>query len=166
GPQCDVGSAIGEDLREGGAPASGAQHGHPAGTGGHDTNRLGVNQKRPVSFWLFLAGSHGSAGGVSPRRSAVSCVMATITLLVAAASVWESRGRPRNSDRSTGSPTLTWMVLRGNRLIFLPYRGITFWVPQCESGISGMSASSAIRTAPVLPRIGHRSGSLVREPSG
>src|SRR6478736_3402589 len=38
--------------------------------------------------------------------------------------------------------------------------------PQCAIGMSGMSSARANRTAPVLPRMGHRSGSRVSVPSG
>ena len=55
------------------------------------------------------------AGGSSPLIPASSPVTASMMASVAAVSVALSRGRSANALRSTGSPTTTWDVLRGNR---------------------------------------------------
>ena len=74
-------------------------------------------------------------------------------------------GWSRRSSRFTGSPTSIRSVLRGSSLgkwICGPY--ISSWAPHCPIGTTGHPVRRAIRAAPVLPAIGHRSGSRVIVP--
>jgi hypothetical protein len=73
---------------------------------------------------------------------------------------------PDRSARSTGSPTFMVISLRGKRSGFFAYGARTSWAPHCPIGITGAPVASAIRAAPDLPTIGHRSGSRVMVPSG
>lgn len=75
---------------------------------------------------------------------------------------------PWNRERSTGGPACTWSVLRGkSRSLFsLAYGGIARLAPHCATGMTGAFVINATRAAPVLPAIGHMSGSRVRVPSG
>ena len=58
------------------------------------------------------------------------------------------------------------IFLRGNRSGFFEYGASSSCAPQWPTGITGQPVASAIRAAPDLPVIGHRSGSRVMVPSG
>ena len=58
------------------------------------------------------------------------------------------------------------MVLRGQRLASTLYGAMTSWAPHCATGIRGFLLNRAMRTAPVLPVMGHMWGSRVIVPSG
>lgn len=73
---------------------------------------------------------------------------------------------PYQSVRSTGGPTSTRWVLRGSQLGFFAYGGRNSLPPHWATGMTGALVSSATRAIPVLPAIGHWSGSRVRVPSG
>ena len=74
---------------------------------------------------------------------------------------------PRNALRSIGSPTEMTCLGRGISRTFFLYRSNCCCTPHCASGITGTSGTSvASRAAPVLPAIGHPSGSRVTVPSG
>ena len=88
-----------------------------------------------------------------------SVAMRSVSVLTSASTRWLS-GVP------TGGPATTCIVLRGRSRSLRPYGAITSCAPQIPSGISGAPVASAMRAAPVLPVIGHRSGSLVIVPSG
>lgn len=96
---------------------------------------------------------------------------------VAARSVSRSSGRPSYSDRSTGGPAITFIVLRGSgwkpffRLPASPFcspflYGMSSCAPQLATGTTLAPVVSAIRATPVCPVIGHSSGSRVQLPSG
>ena len=76
------------------------------------------------------------------------------------------RGLASRSSRSTGSPAFIVICLRGNRCGFFAYGARISCAPHWPTGITGQPVSSAIRAAPVLPRIGHRSGSRVMRALG
>ena len=105
------------------------------------------------------------AGACSPRISSSSAVIAAMIRSVASCDRPAAVVRGR-SARSTGSPTVIVIVLRGNRSGFFAYGASSSWAPHWATGITGQPVASAIRAAPVLPAIGHRSGSRVMVPSG
>ena len=73
---------------------------------------------------------------------------------------------PAHRDRSIGWPAVTLTGVRGRTLNLLVRGSKTRSAPQFAIGITGAPVSRASRAAPVLPRIGHRSGSRVVVPSG
>ena len=163
-PDDDVGAAVGEDLRERRAPAARAEHGDALAGGlprGCPSHRVD-----PSPSGRAPAGSQRSAGAGSPRSSASSAAIASMSSPVAfssdrlverLAAVGAEVERLADDDVDG---------LAGEEAELLAVAGSSACVPQCAAGMIGMSRSSAIRTAPVLPRIGHRSGSRVSEPSG
>ena len=58
------------------------------------------------------------------------------------------------------------IFLRGKRWGFFVYGGRIACAPHWPTGTTGQPVSNAIRAAPDLPRIGHRSGSRVIVASG
>jgi hypothetical protein len=75
-------------------------------------------------------------------------------------------GFPDRSDSSTGGPAFIRMTLRGNSLGRRAYGARMSCGPHCATGMTGHPVVSAMRAAPVLPTIGHSSGSRVSVPSG
>lgn len=93
--------------------------------------------------------------------------MARMIRSVAAATVAAVTGRACRSARSTGGPKRIWMrVRRGEIRGTLVYGASSSCGPHCAIGMTGQPDCRASRAAPVLPRIGHCSGSRVSEPSG
>ena len=109
------------------------------------------------------------SGGGSPPR--ISASMSRSRSMIASVICVERRARSARrrptGDRSTGGPAMTrhrraraQADLAGAR-VEDPLRR-----PTSTTGITGAPVASASRAAPVLPRIGHRSGSRVVVPSG
>ena len=76
------------------------------------------------------------------------------------------RGKATRSSSGTGGPASMRMCLRGNGFGVFVYGGSSSCAPHWPTGITGAPVSRAIRAAPDLPVIGHRSGSRVSVPSG
>ena len=72
---------------------------------------------------------------------------------------------PWRSSRSTGAPARIRISLRGKSFGLRAYGASSSLGPHCAHGITGHPVVSPIRAAPVLPTIGHRSGSRVIVPS-
>lgn len=94
--------------------------------------------------------------------------MAAMMVSVTARSTSAVGSLPWNALRSTGGPAWTLSVLRGKSRSFfsLAYGGIASLAPHWATGMTGALVSNATRAAPVLPCMGHMSGSRVRVPSG
>ena len=120
----------------------------------------------PISRTPWTFGSNRSAGACSPRTSSSSRVMSSMIRSVAWRSIAGVSGRPRRSSRSTGGPAFMEIVLRGNSRGRFAYGARMWFAPHCAIGMTGTPEASAMRAAPVLPVIGHRSGSRVMVPSG
>lgn len=73
---------------------------------------------------------------------------------------------PAHRLRSTGGPATTVTGMRGRRLNRLVRGSKSFSGPHMTTGTTGAPVASASRAAPVLPFIGHSSGSRVVVPSG
>ena len=72
---------------------------------------------------------------------------------------------PAQRDRSTGGPATTVTGVRGRSRSFLVRGSKSCCGPHITIGTTGAPVASHRRAAPVLPRMGHRSGSLVVVPS-
>ncbi len=104
--------------------------------------------------------------------SASTAVIAVMMSSVASLSTWAVSSWPWYLLRSTAGPAATTTRWRGNRLNLLfpppprPYGGMISCAPQWATGMTGAPVISATRATPLLPVIGHRSGSRVSVPSG
>ena len=73
---------------------------------------------------------------------------------------------PAHRDRSMGGPAITVTGVPGRSLSFFVRGSKIRSGPHMTTGMTGAPVTSHNRATPVLPRIGHRSGSLVVVPSG
>ena len=161
-PHGHVRAAVGEDLAERRSPAARADDGDARARG-----ILPTAQGDPSPSGRDRPGSSARRGAGSPRSCESSPAMSAITTSVASTSaaaedapadVGRQVDRVADDDAHAAAqrPELELAVARQH----LPGQ------PQWAIGMSGMSPASASRTAPVLPRIGHSSGSRVSVPSG
>ncbi len=115
-----------------------------------------------------LARGRTGVGGGSPRAAPPTrATRASMIRSVAAASTSASTGgRAGRRQVDRRARPRRGRVCGGSSRGTLPYRRQQRCAPHCPIGTTGHPVSSAIRAAPVLPRIGHRSGSRVSVPSG
>src|SRR5205814_6888945 len=155
GAQHHVAPGVGEHLGEGRPPRPGAQHrsaGH-ADASGRATDAL-------------RGGVYSTGGAVSPRTSASMSRSRSMIASVISPSTWVDGSRPAHRDRSSGGPATTVTGVRGRSRSFFVRTSKIRCGPHITTGTTGAPVASQSRATPVLPRMGHRSGSLVVVPSG